>query len=455
MVSAAQAYRALAALCIGFFMILMDQTIVAVATPHIQQELHASLSQVVWVTSIYLLFYVVPLLLSGRLGDRYGQRNVYRVGMVVFVGASIVCGLAPTIEVLIAARAVQGLGASILTPQTMSVINRIFPKERRGTALGIWGAVAGLATLAGPMLGGIIVASLGWHWIFFINVPLGVLSLVLVSLWVPDLPRTTSRIHGGSVVLFLLGLSAVVFSLQQGFSLGWPWWLWLLLGVGLLCLVVFVWWQHRVSDPLMPLALFAQRNFALGAFSIATVGLAVTAQMLPIMVYLQQGRGLDPERAGLMMVPMALVSGVLSPLVGRATDKIAPRVLSVTGFSAFIAALVVLSVEMALGHTSWGFSAAVALMGVGSALVWAPNSATSMREVPVNLMGAASGVYNTTRQVGAVLGTALVGAVMQVSAAHYDVGVAMGLSLLVPAAALLLGLCAVSFFPGTAPQNRS
>lgn len=145
-----QAWRALAALCIGFFMILLDQTIVAVATPAFQQELGASLNQVVWVNSIYLLFVLVPMLFTGRLGDRFGQRNLYRLGMVIFILSSLACGLAPTIEVLIIARAVQGIGAAILTPQTMSVINRIFARERRGAALGVWGAVGGLAGVVAP-----------------------------------------------------------------------------------------------------------------------------------------------------------------------------------------------------------------------------------------------------------------------------------------------------------------
>ena len=157
-----QAWRALAALCIGFFMILLDQTVVAVATPQFQAELGASINQVVWVTSIYLLMFAVPLLVTGRLGDRFGQRNVYLVGMVIFTLSSLACGLASNIVALIVARAAQGLGASIMAPQTMSVINRVFARDRRGAAMGMWGAVAGLATLTGPILGGIIVARAGF-----------------------------------------------------------------------------------------------------------------------------------------------------------------------------------------------------------------------------------------------------------------------------------------------------
>lgn len=163
-----EAWPALIALCVGFFMILLDQTIVAVATPVLQKELGASYKEVIWVTSAYLLTFAVPLLITGRLGDRFGPRNVYVVGMTVFTLSSLACGFAPNMITLIIARAVQGFGASLLTPQTMSLINRMFARERRGAALGAWGSVAGLATLTGPILGGFITASFGWQWIFLL-----------------------------------------------------------------------------------------------------------------------------------------------------------------------------------------------------------------------------------------------------------------------------------------------
>ena len=171
-----QAWRCVIALCIGFFMILLDQTIVTVATPAIQKDLGADYGQIVWITSVYLLCFAVPLLVTGRLGDRWGPKRLYIAGMTLFTVASLWCGLAGSIEQLIAARAVQGLGASLLSPQTMSVINRVFPRERRGSALGVWGATAGLSTLLGPILGGVITSAASWHWIFFINVPIGVVS---------------------------------------------------------------------------------------------------------------------------------------------------------------------------------------------------------------------------------------------------------------------------------------
>ena len=172
-------WPALWALLVGFFMILVDATIVAVANPSIMEHLGADYDAVIWVTSAYLLAYAVPLLLAGRLGDRFGPKNLYLVGLAVFTAASLWCGLAGNIEMLIAARVVQGLGAALLTPQTLSTITRIFPPERRGVALSVWGATAGVATLVGPLAGGVLVDGLGWQWIFIVNVPIGVIGLGL------------------------------------------------------------------------------------------------------------------------------------------------------------------------------------------------------------------------------------------------------------------------------------
>src|SRR4051795_2044264 len=209
-------WPALFALCLGFFMILVDTTIVTVATPAIISDLHADVNSVVWVTSAYLLAYAVPVLITGRLGDRYGPKNLYLVGLTVFTAASLWCGLTNSIEMLIAARVLQGLGAGILTPQTMAVITRIFPAEKRGQAMALWGATAGVATLVGPILGGILVDALGWEWIFFINVPVGVLGFVLAVRLVPSLETRMHKFDWLGVALSGVGMFLLVFGIQQG-----------------------------------------------------------------------------------------------------------------------------------------------------------------------------------------------------------------------------------------------
>ncbi|QGU04397.1 DHA2 family efflux MFS transporter permease subunit [Corynebacterium comes] len=445
-----QAWRALAALCLGFFMILLDQTIVAVATPGIMADFGARLDQVVWVTSIYLLCLVVPLLFTGRLGDRFGQRTLFRFGVVVFTVAALGSMLAPTLELLILARGAQGVGAAILTPQTMSVINRVFPRERRGAALGAWGAVGSVASLVGPVLGGFVVGEFGWRGVFLVHLPVGVLAFILAGLWVPRLPTFARQIDPVSVVVSLLGMVSLVVAIQQGPGLDWPAWSLALLSAGVALTGLFIRLQstafRRGTEPLVPLEIFRNRNYSLGVFSIATMGFAVSSIMLPIMLWLQDGRSLSSQQAGLMLIPMAVVAGVFSPLIGRAADRIHPRALSVTGFGSMIVALVLTSLVMLSDAPVILFLLSAVLLGVGNALVWAPNSATAMRSVEIAHMGAASGVYNTSRQTGAVLGAASVGAAMQVGAELNGFIPGLAGALLLPAAVLVLGLVAVAFF---------
>lgn len=291
-------WAALWALVIGFFMILVDTTIVSVANPAIMRGLGADISGVLWVTSAYLLSYAVPLLVTGRLGDRFGPRRVYLAGLVVFTISSALCGLSPTIGTLIAARAVQGLGAALMTPQTMAVITRIFPPTRRGQAMSLWGATAAIATLVGPVLGGFLVDGLGWEWIFFVNVPVGVVAFVLARRFVPRLETHHHRFDLVGVALSAVGLFLLVFGIQEGQTFNWgtivgPITVWELIVAGVVVLGLFVLQQARTTnEPLLPLRLFQVRNFTLANSAIAMVGLAVTSSSLPLVFYYQLGPGL-------------------------------------------------------------------------------------------------------------------------------------------------------------------
>src|ERR1700710_1122388 len=257
-------WPALFALCIGFFMILVDTTIVSVATPAIIADLDAEVNSVVWVTSAYLLAYAVPVLITGRLGDRYGPKNLYLLGLTVFTLSSLWCGLTGSVEGLIVARVFQGGGAAMITPQTMAIITRIFPAERRGQAMALWGATAGVATLVGPILGGVLVDALGWEWIFFINVPVGVIGFALAWRLVPSLPTNNHRFDWIGVALSGIGMFLLVFGIQEGHQYDWSTTIWAMIVVGLGLLVLFVLWQARNrQEPLVPLGLFRDRNYSL------------------------------------------------------------------------------------------------------------------------------------------------------------------------------------------------
>ncbi|WP_022891416.1 DHA2 family efflux MFS transporter permease subunit [Agromyces subbeticus] len=411
-------WPALWALVIGFFMILVDTTIVSIANPAIMADLDTDLTAVIWVTSAYLLAYAVPLLITGRLGDRFGPKRVYLAGLVVFTLASLWCGLSGDITTLIAARAVQGLGAALMTPQTMAVIARVFPPNQRGAAMGLWGSVAGVATLVGPILGGVLVDSLGWEWVFFVNVPVGVVAFVAAWRFVPDLEKHGHRFDWLGVVLSAVGMFLVVFGIQEGQAYDWGTitgliTVWGIIISGIVVLAAFVVWQaFNRTEPLLPLGLFRDRNFALSNVAISLVGLAMTAMPLPLAYYFQIARGLTPTQAALMLVPMAVVSGLLSPLVGRFSDRVDPKWVALAGLSTSALALGGYAVLLGPDVPYWLLLLPSALLGLGVSGIFAPLASTATRNLPSALAGAGSGVYTMTRQVGSVLGSAAIAALM-------------------------------------------
>ncbi|MCW2797550.1 DHA2 family efflux MFS transporter permease subunit [Nocardioides sp.] len=400
-------WPALFALCLGFFMILVDSTIVSVATPAIIEDLHADVNSVVWVTSAYLLAYAVPVLITGRLGDRFGPKRLYLAGLTVFTLASLWCGLTNSIEGLIVARIVQGLGASMITPQTMAIITRIFPAARRGKAMALWGATAGVATLVGPILGGVLVDALGWEWIFFINIPVGLIGFALAWRLVPTLPTNSHRFDWLGVALSGAGMFLLVFGIQEGEQLGWDTVVWALIGSGVVVIGLFVLWQSRNrAEPLVPLHLFRDRNFSLANIAISVMGFSITAVAIPLMLYAQLVRGYSPTESAFLLVPMAVMTLLLARFVGSLTDSVHPRIIVSIGFASLLGSLFWLAHEMTPGSEVWQLLVPMAVFGVGNAFVWAPNSATATRNLPMQLAGAGAGVYNATRQLGAVLGAA-------------------------------------------------
>ncbi|WP_159847079.1 DHA2 family efflux MFS transporter permease subunit [Nocardia sp. CY41] len=406
-------WPALLALVVGFFMILLDMTIVAVANPAIMTSLHADISQVIWVTSAYLLTYAVPLLVTGRLGDRFGPKNIYLIGLAVFTAASLWCGVSGTIGMLIAARAAQGVGAALMTPQTMAVITRTFPPDRRGAAMGLWGGVAGLATLVGPILGGVLVDGLGWEWIFIVNVPVGVVAFALAVWLVPALPTHEHKFDIPGVLLSGIGMFLLVFGIQEGNSYDWSLRIWLLIAAGAVVLAVFVVNQARnKGEPLLPLSLFRDRNFALSNAAIAAMGAAVTSLMVPTYFYLQAVREMSPTESALVFAPMAIVTGFSAPLVGKFADKLHPRIVPTIGFGLFALSVFCFAALMEPDSSLIWFLLAAALAGFANACIWAPLAATATHNLPVQQAGAGAGVYNTTRQVGSVLGSAAISALV-------------------------------------------
>jgi EmrB/QacA subfamily drug resistance transporter len=417
------------ALCACFFMIMLDSTIVTVAIPAMLSGLRANLNEVVWVNSVYLLANTVPLLLTGRLGDRFGPKRVLVVGLVVFTGASLWSGLATSPGALIAARAIQGLGAAAMTPQTLSFITRLFPPAKRGLPISVWGAVAGVATITGPVVGGLLVENIGWRWIFLINLPIGVASLAIALVALPDWqPHRALRFDVLGATLCSLGLLLVVFGVQNGQHYHWgpafgPVTVVHLIIVGLVLLGLFTWRQlsFRRSrtdvEPLVPAGLFTGGTFGAANLTHAAMGFATTGMFLPLVLYLQTVLGLSPLASSVLALPMAIAAGITAMLAGALWTRIGARTLIMCGL---------LTLAVGTGFLAWlsepeiepaALIPGLVVAGLGIGCVFAPLTAAATARLPAEMVGAASGVFNTSRQVGGVLGSAAVGMLLQVGVA--------------------------------------
>lgn len=477
------AWGALLAMVIGFFIILVDSTIVSTAMPAIMRGLNADINGVVWVNSAYLLAIAVPLLITGRLGDRFGPKNIFLIGVAVFTATSLWCGLAPDIHSLIVARVFQGLGASLMMPQSMTVITRLFPPHRRGAAMGLWGAVAGIASLVGPIAGGVLVDTLGWEWVFFVNIPVGLICIWRVIQKVPNFEVHSHSFDWLGVVLSGVAMFLIVFGIQEGNTYDWGHineWLSVpaLIITGVVILALFVVWQHlNKREPLIPLKLFTDWNFSFANVAIAFMGLSITAFAFPIMLYLQSVRGLTPTQSAFMIAPMAIMSLIMAPLVGRAMNKADARLFAIPGFILFGGAITVYGLILRADTPLWQLLVLSAIMGIGSSSVFPAVSLTATRDLGPANAGAGSGIYNTTRQLGAVLGSAMIAAAMEARIAeevsksatgnpsaatggfneatlgeavpeflHGAMSAGLGQSLLVPGIAGLLGAVVCLFF---------
>ncbi|MFM6974779.1 MAG: DHA2 family efflux MFS transporter permease subunit, partial [Agromyces sp.] len=414
----AKPWPALWALLIGFFMILVDSTIVNIANPAIMAHFDAGITEVIWVTSAYLLSYAVLLLLAGRLGDRFGPKNIFLIGLVVLTIASAWCGFADSVNTLILARVVQGIGGALLTPQSMAIITRIFPPQQRGAAMGVWGASAGVALLVGPLAGGLLVDSLGWEWIFWVNLPVGVAGFILASIYVPKLETHPHRFDWFGVALSAVGMFLLVFGIQEGESYDWgtitgPVTVWGMIISGIVVMVGFIVWQRfNRSEPLLPLGLFRDRNFSLANGAISMMGLVVSSMVIPLIFFTQIDLGYTPTGSALILLPMSLLVMPLSPIVGKLIGRYNPKWFVFAGFVIFAISLYVYTLTFQAGQDWFILIIPSAIMGVAQAGIWGPLGTLTTRNLPLHQAGAGSGIYNTTRQIGSVIGAAAVSALL-------------------------------------------
>ena len=409
----------LVVLTTGFFMILLDTTIVNVAIPAMSAGLNTTFDQILWVLNAYILVYAVLLITAGRLGDLFGQRALFAIGLFVFTLASALCGFSQNVGELIAARIIQGVGGALLTPQTLSIITSLFPPERRGAAFGVWGGVAGLATVTGPTVGGALITYIDWRWIFFINVPIGIAALIATFLIIPDLrPGRSHGLDVFGVILATAGLFAIVFSLIEGQRYSWGEFAYgvtipEIIVAGVVLLVVFTIWERYQAEPLVPLSLFAERNFAVANWIAAAISFGLLGLILPITIYLQSVRGFSALTAGLTLAPMSLTSMVFAPFAGRLADRIGGKYILTTGISLFAVGFGTFAFVAGPDSTWLTFLLPAIIAGAGMGMTFAPMTTVAMRNISPRVSGAASGVLNTTRQLGAAIGSAVMGALLQ------------------------------------------
>jgi EmrB/QacA subfamily drug resistance transporter len=406
----------LTVLSIGFFMTLLDLTIVNIAIPDMVEHLDASLDQILWITNAYTLALAVLMITSGRLGDLIGKKSLFVYGVGLFTAASLACGLSQDPGQLITFRAIQGVGAAMLLPQTLSLIIDVFPSENRGKALAIWGIVAGVSGAAGPTVGGVLVTQLDWRWIFFVNIPLGLIALVGAVLWFPSPKRTVRhRFDIPGVVLSSIALFLLSFGLIEGQKYDWNGWIWTTIAASVVVGAIFLVYQRGQQDnePLVPFSLFKDRNFTLMNFVGISISFGIVGLFLPITVYLQSVLGYSATKAGLVLLPLSVGTFVVAGPATVLTEKVGGRWILMTGLILFGGGLSWIMAVADVGESWTGIVAPLFIMGMGAGCTFSPMATEVMRNVPPKLTGAASGVNNAMRQVGSVMAGAIIGAVLQ------------------------------------------
>ena len=407
----------LAAVSFGLFMIMLDNTVVNVALPSIQRDLDADLSELQWIVTGYALTFAALMLVGGKLADAYGRRLIFVVGIAVFTVASLLCGLADSGEMLIAARVLQGAGAALMNPATLSIIAATFPPRERGTAIGIWAGVSALALAIGPLVGGLITEHLDWSWIFFVNIPVGILGIAASYLFIDESrDETHARLDLPGLATSGIGLFALTYGLIEANTYGWSSTRivgsFILAGVSLLA---FVQLERRQGDPMLPLELFRSGTYTGANLVVLLVALAMFGVFFFVSLYLQNILGYSAVQTGAAFLPLTILIILVAPIAGKTSDRIGSRGLMTAGMILIAAQLVMLS-RLSVDARFWDLFPAFVIGGIGMGLTMTPSAAAATRSVPVDKAGVGSAVLNSARQVGGTMGIAVIGAIIAAEA---------------------------------------
>jgi len=414
----------LAAVSFGLFMIMLDNTVVNVALPSIQKGLGISVSELEWVVNAYALTFGVLLLSGGKLADLFGRRFIFIAGLLIFTGASLWCGLAGDATSLIAARTVQGVGAALMNPATLSIITATFPPRQRGMAIGIWAGVSALALAIGPLVGGLLTQKISWSWIFFINIPVGVLGVLAARIFIDESKDTSveQRLDLPGLVSSAGGLFALTFGLVETNDHAWTSTRVLsLFAIAAVALAIFVILELRQRLPMLDLSLFRNPTFAGANVVMLLVGLAMFGIFFFNSLFLQNILHYGAIRTGATFLPMTVLVILVAPTAGKLSDRIGPRWLMGAGMTLLTVSLLLFG-TLDAHSTFWNVLPGLLVGGTGMAITMAPTTAAAMGSVSVDKAGVGSAVINSMRQVGGSLGIAIMGALVatEVSVTPFD-----------------------------------
>jgi EmrB/QacA subfamily drug resistance transporter len=390
------------------FMAALDNLVVTTALPSIRAHLGGGITDLEWTVNAYTLTFAVLLMLGAALGDRFGRRRIFTLGLTLFTLSSLGAALAPDIGTLIAARAAQGVGAALLTPVSLTLLTTAVPPARRGAAFGAWGAVNGMAVALGPLIGGTVVEHLSWQWIFALNVPIGLALIPLARLRLAESHGPNGRLDIPGTALASAGLFGIVFALIRGNSDGWtsPT---VLTGLvaGAALMIAFVVWELRTEQPLLPMRLFRNRAFAAVNSASLLMSLGMFGSIFLLSQWLQNAQGYSPMEAGVRMLPWTAMPMLVAPIAGLFVDRIGGRIIIATGLALQAAGLTWFALIVA-AHVSYASQLpALILSGIGMALFFSPVAAVLMGSVKPEEQGVASGANSALREVGGALGIAV------------------------------------------------
>ncbi len=404
---------------LALFMASLDNLVVTTALPAIRVHLHAGLSGLEWTVNAYTLTFAVLLLTAAALGERFGRRRIFTLGIAVFTAASAAAAVAPSIGVLVAARAVQGAGGAMIMPLSLTLLSAAVPPERRNAALGIWGAIGGVAVAFGPLVGGAVTTGWAWQYIFWLNVPIGMVLLPLARWKLRESRGAPSRLDLGGVSLVSIGLFGVVFALVRGNAHGWtsPGVV-TSFAVGVAGLAAFVAWELRAAHPMLDVRLFRNRAFAAVNVTALLFSFGMFGSIFFLSQFLQTVQGYSPLSAGLRVLPWTGMAMLLAPLVGLAAERIGGKPLVVAGLVLQATGLVWLAGLVTPTTPYLDMVPAFVVCGVGMTLFFVPLASVVLGSVPKALEGVASGTNSAFRELGGVLGIAVLGAVFSSSGGY-------------------------------------